>query len=135
MEKIKVKVYIEKSGTGYSAYMKDSVLDYGCIGEGKTVEETIADFRAAYDEMAQYYKAEGKLFKEAEFEFYYDTASFLSEYAGVFSLSGLEKLTGVSQAQLGHYLHGRRKPSRGTIDKIQRGVDRFAKELTSIKFA
>lgn len=52
-----------------------------------------------------------------------------------FSLAGLEKLTGVSQAQLGHYLHGRRKPSRRTIDKIQKGVNHFAKELTAIKFA
>ena len=68
-------------------------------------------------------------------EFFYDTASFLSEYAGIFSLSGLEKITGVSQAQLGHFLHGRRKPSRKTIDKIQSGVDRFAKELTAIKFS
>lgn len=57
------------------------------------------------------------------------------EYAGMFSPAGLEKLTGVSQAQLGHYLHGRRKPSRRTIDKIQQGVNHFAKELTSIKFA
>ena len=31
--------------------------------------------------------------------------------------------------------HGRRKPSRKTIHKIQSGVDRFAKELTAIKFA
>lgn len=57
------------------------------------------------------------------------------EYAGIFSLAGLEKLTDVSQAQLGHYLHGRRKPSRRTIDKIQKGVNHFAKELTAIKFA
>lgn len=57
------------------------------------------------------------------------------EYAGIFSLAGLEKLTGVSQAQLGHYLHGRRKPCRRTIDKIQKGVNHFAKELTAIKFA
>lgn len=61
--------------------------------------------------------------------------NFLAEYAGIFSLAGLEKLTGVSQAQLGHYLHGRRKPSRRTIDKIQKGVNHFAKELTAIKFA
>ena len=131
----KVKVFIEKSEYGYSAYMDDSNLDYGCIGEGKTVDETMKDFMSSYDEMKAYYAEEGKHFTEAEFEFCYDTASFLAEYAGVFSLSGLERLTGVSQAQLGHFLHGRRKPSRKTIDKIQSGVDRFAKELTAIKFA
>lgn len=131
----KVKVFIEKSEYGYSAYMDESNLDYGCIGEGKSVDETVTDFLAAYEEMKALYAEEGKTFTEAEFEFCYDTASFLSEYAGIFSLSGLEKITGVSQAQLGHFLHGRRKPSRKTIEKIQSGVDHFAKELTAIKFA
>lgn len=131
----KVKVFIEIAESGYSAYMGESSLDYGCIGEGATVEDTIADFKNCYEEMRKHYAAIGKPFTEAEFEFCYDTASFLAEYAGIFSLSGLEKLTGVSQAQLGHYLHGRRKPSRKTIDKIQNGVNRFANELTAIKFA
>lgn len=135
MNNSKVKVFIEIAEKGYSAYMDDSPLEYGCIGEGATVEETIADFKNCYDEMKTHYAEEGKPFIEAEFEFYYDTASFLSEYAGIFSLSGLEKITGVSQAQLGHYLHGRRKPSRKTIDRIQSGINRFASELIAIKFS
>ena len=135
MDKIKVKVFIEKAECGYSAYIEDSPLEFGCIGEGETVEETIKDFLGVYEGMKKSYEQEGHKAAAVEFEFYYDTASFLSEYAGVFSLSGLEKLTGVSQAQLGHYLHGRRKPSRKTINKIQNGVDHFAKELTAIKFA
>ena len=135
MDKIKVKVFIEKAECGYSAYIEDSPLEFGCIGEGETVEETIKDFLGVYEGMKKSYEQEGHKAADVEFEFYYDTASFLSEYAGVFSLSGLEKLTGVSQAQLGHYLHGRRKPSRKTINEIQNGVDHFAKELTAIKFA
>lgn len=135
MDKIKVKVFIEKSEYGYSAYMDDNPLEFGCIGEGKTVEDTVKDFLSVYDGMKISYEQDGHKATPVEFEFCYDTASFLSEYAGVFSLSGLEKLTGVSQAQLGHFLHGRRKPNRKTIEKIQAGVNRFAKELTSIKFA
>lgn len=34
MNKIKVKVFVEKAESGYSAYMDDSPLDYGCIGVG-----------------------------------------------------------------------------------------------------
>lgn len=135
MDMKKVKVFIEQSDGGYSAYMDDTPLDYGCIGEGRTVEETIDDFNAAYAEMRAHYEAEGKPFEEIGYDFYFDTASFLSEYAGVFSLSGLEKITGVNQTQLGHYLHGRRKPTRKVIDKIQSGVERFAKELTAVKFS
>lgn len=135
MGKIKVKVFIEESEYGYSAYMEDNPLEFGCIGEGKTVEETVKDFLGVYEGMKRSYEQDGHKSADVEFEFCYDTASFLSEYAGIFSLSGLEKITGVSQAQLGHFLHGRRKPSRKTIDKIQNGVNRFAKELTAIKFS
>ena len=131
----KCTVFIEKSEYGYSAYIGDTPLEFGCIGEGKTVEETIEDFLGTFEAMKQDYISAGNEFEDVDFDFRYDTASFLSEYAGIFSLSGLEKITGVSQAQLGHFLHGRRKPSRKTIDKIQNGVDRFAKELTAIKFA
>lgn len=131
----KVKVFIEKSEYGFSAYMDDTPLDYGCIGEGKTVEETIADFNASYADMRAYYQRHNKPFEEIEYEFFYDTASFLDEYCKAFSLAGLERITGVSQTQLGHYLHGRRKPSRNTIDKIQTGVTKFAHDLTAVRFA
>ena len=131
----KVKVFIELSSYGYSAYMDDTPLDYSCLGEGKTVAETIEDFKASYSEMREYYESIGKFFEEVEYDFYFDTASFLQYYGKTFSLAGLEVITGVNQTQLGHYLHGRRKPTRKTIDKIQQGVERFARELTTVRFA
>ena len=123
------------SDYGYSAYMDNTPLDYGCIGEGKTVEETIADFHSAYNEMREFYKQEGKYFEEVELEFFYDTASFLQAFVKAFSLAGLERITGVNQTQLGHYLHGRSKPSRKTIERIEKGVHDFAKDLSAIRFS
>lgn len=131
----KVKVYIEKSEYGFSAYMDDTSLSYGLFGEGKTVEETIEDFNLSYQDFRKIYAEWGKPFEEIEYEFFYDVASFLQEYCEAFSLAGLERITGVSQAQLGHFLHGRRKPSRKTIEKIQKGVDAFAQKLTALRFA
>lgn len=130
-----VKVFIEKSSYGFSAYMDDTPLNYGCIGEGKTVEQTIEDFKDSYEEIKEYSAAQGEPFEEVNFEFYYDTASFLEEYVKAFSLAGLERITGVNQTQLGHYLHGRRKPSKKVIDKIESGVRAFARELTAVHFA
>lgn len=115
--------------------MDDTPLDYSCLGEGKTVEEAINDFRSAYNEMKEYYAKTGKKFEEIQYEFYYDTASFLKEYAPSFSLAGLEKITGVNQTMLGHYLHGRRKPSKKTVKKIEQGVSSFAHELAALHFA
>ena len=115
--------------------MEDNDLDYGLIGEGQTVEETMRDFDLSYEGMREYYQEIGKPFEEIEYEFFYDTASFLAAYGKTFSLAGLEIITGVNQTQLGHYLHGRRKPTRKTINKIQQGVERFARELTAVRFA
>ena len=130
-----VKVFIEIAGDGFSAYMDDTPLDYSCIGEGKSVEETIADFHKAYAEMRANYTEMGKPFEEVHLTFYYDTASFLNEFGKTFSLAGLQRITGINQTQLGHYLHGRSRPSRKTIDKIQNGIRKFVKDLTAVNFA
>ena len=130
-----VKVFIEKSSYGYSAYMDDTPLGYSIIGEGKTVEQAIDDFNLSYADMRDYYERQGKPFEEIQYSFYYDTASFLQEYCKAFSLAGLERITGVSQTQLGHYLHGRSKPTKKTIAKIEKGVQAFARSLTAVRFA
>jgi hypothetical protein len=105
------------------------------IGEGKTVEEAMDDFNQSYAGMRDYHERHGKGFEEVEYAFYYDTASFLQEFSKAFSLSGLERITGVSQTQLGHYLHGRRRPSAKTVARIQKGVEQFAHNLTAVRFA
>ena len=130
-----VKVFIEKSEYGFSAYMDDTPLSYSVLGEGKTVEETIDDFNKSYAGMREYYERHGKVFEEIQYEFFYDIASFLDEYCKAFSLAGLERITGVSQTQLGHYLHGRSKPTKKTIERIQKGVEAFAHNLTAVRFA
>ena len=132
----KVKVIIEKSSYGFSAYMASGSenLEYGVIGEGKTVQAAMADFKDSYEAMKTLFAEQGEHFTEAEFEFYFDTASFLEEYCRAFSLAGLERITGVSQTQLGHYLHGRSKPSPKTVQKIQNGVEKFARSLTAVRF-
>ena len=131
----KIKVYIELADCGYSAYMEKNSLDYGIIGEGASVKECIQDFKSMYATLKTHFEATGKHFEEVQFEFYYDTASFLEEYSKTFSLAGLERITGVNQTQLGHYLHGRRKPTRKTIAKIQTSVKTFAENLMAVQFA
>ncbi len=131
-----VKVIIEKSSYGFSAYMGsgDEKLDYGILGEGKTAKDAIEDFKDAYEDMKEYYRSVDKPFVEAEFEFYFDTASFIQYYAYAFSLAGLERITGVNQKQLGHYLSGLRKPSAKTVRKIEDGIKKFTQELSAVHF-
>ena len=63
-------VAIEQGTDGtYSAYIADEDCEFGCIGEGKTIEETKADFMKAVEDMKAVYAGEGKKFPNVIFEF------------------------------------------------------------------
>jgi len=132
---MKVDVIIERGSDGsYSAFMDSNKVSFGLIGEGKTVKETIDDFSNSYEEMKIYYNEVGKFFFELEFVFKYDVSSFLQYYSGILSLAGLEKVTGVHRGQLSHYVTGRRRPSHKTVEKIEKKLHVFAKELSQVHF-
>lgn len=120
--------------TTYSAYIADDHCEFGCIGEGKSVDETKSDFLQAVEDMKEVYAEEGEQFPEVTFEFTYDLASFLNYYAYAFTLAGLSRITGVNQGQLSHYVTGRRKPSKSTVEKIEHSLREFGEEIASIKF-
>ena len=132
---MKAEVIIERGSDGtYSAYIGSDNVPFGLIGDGKTVQETIADFLNSADEMKEYYKEQGKEYPEIEWIFKYDVASFLQYYAFAFTLAGLERITGVSQGQLSHYINGVRKPSPRTVQKIEDRLHEFAKEIGQVNF-
>lgn len=132
----KVRVFIERSGDGrYSAYMPDdNNLEYGVNGQGNTPEEAIADFRAVYQGMKEYFSEDGRAFTEVDFAFSYDIASFLSYYSDKLTFAGLARITGVSAAQLSQYVSGYRNPSKKTTEKIQKGLHDFAQDISQVHF-
>jgi hypothetical protein len=133
----RVKAFIERGNDGtYGVYvdLDDNTLNYGIHGDGNTVNEAIEDFNVSYLEMKDVYKEKGMRFVEAEFEFLYDTASFLNYYTNYFSLAGLSRLTGIHQGQLSHYVNGTRNPSKQTIQKIDNSIHAFAKNLNQVQF-
>jgi len=69
-----------------------------------------------------------------EIEYKFDVPSFLSYYSGIFTKSALEKITGINQKQLFHYLSGNRNPSEKTIKKIENSIREFSSELSQIHF-
>ena len=136
MSSKKINVVIERGIDGsFSAYIADDNCEFGCIGEGKSVEETKAEFMKAVGEMQEVYAEEGSKFPDVEFDFIYDMASFLNYYAYAFSLAGLARITGVNQGQLSHYVTGRRRPSKSTVEKIEQSLHDFANEIGQVKFA
>lgn len=132
----KVTAFIERGKDGtYGVYidLEDNTLNYGIHGDGATVKEAIDSFNTSYNDMKANYKKRNLNFVEAEFEFKYDVASFLQYYSKILSLAGLERLTGVNQGQLSHYVTGHRKPSKKTAEKIQTKLHAFGEELTHLE--
>ena len=135
MKKVKAFIEIGKDCT-YSVYvdLENNTLNYGIHGDGNTVSEAIEDFKNSYSEMKDLYNEMGKKFVEAEFDYHYDMASFLEFYSTYFSLAGLSRMTGIHQGQLSHYVTGRRRPSRRTVEKIDRSVHHFSQKLSQVQF-
>ena len=130
-----VKAFIERGNDGsFSVYvdLENKTLNYGIFGEGNTVKEAIEDFNSAYEVMKEFHKEQGKYFVEAAFEIKYDIASFLNYYSGRLSLAGLEKITGINQRQLSHYVNGTNRPSKRTISKINTSLHSFANDLKQV---
>ena len=129
----KIKAIIERAPGGmYSVYLGEG-LDYGLLGEGLTASEAQADFLNSYEEMKAIFEKKKLEFTEAEFEFSYDVASFLSYYSKILSLAGLERLTGINQGQLSHYATGRKKPGPKTVKKIEQSLRNFAEDLKQVE--
>ncbi len=129
-----IRVLIERASDGtYSAYMPDeNNLPFGLMGDGNTAQEAKDDFLRSHQEMKAYYKEIGKDFPDIQYTFAFDTASFLAYYSKNLSLAGLERITGIAQGQLSHYLTGRRNPSKKTIQKIETSLRQFGDELSHV---
>lgn len=132
---MKVTTLIERNNTGlYSVYLKDDNFSFGLNGQGQTVEEAKMEMLEAYEELKTMYFEEGKSVPNLEFIYKYDMASFLETYSSILSLAGLERLTGVNQGQLSHYITGHRKPSKKTIIKIENSLHKLGKEISQLQF-
>lgn len=127
----KVSVVISFSGKNFGAYVP--ILP-GCVATGATPNEV----RDNIVEAIQFH-IEGSLEdgdeldpvfnNEYELSFHFDAVSLLNYYKGVLTLSGLEKITGVNQKQLQHYATGLKKPRKPQLDKIEKSLHDFGKEL------
>ena len=135
---MKIDAFIERGldGTFDVHFGEDTKgLTFGLLGQGNTVAEAIADFYNSRDEMKERYTETGKTFPHnIEFNFRYDTGSFLAYYSKVLSLAGLERITGVNQGQLSHYVTGHRKPRPKTVEKIEKSLHAFAEEISQVHF-
>ncbi len=129
-----IEAIIERASDGfYSVYCKNEMFS----GGGNTPEEAKADMLTQmnfYKETAKEMKFAYPSFLDEEFEIVYkfDAESLLKYYAGVITPAALERLTGIHQKQLWSYMHGRSKPRKKQVEKIEKALHSLGNELVSI---
>lgn len=124
MERIKAIIEVGRDGM-VAIHARSKMHKCMFLGCGNTEQDAKEDFFECYTEMKELEEL-----PEFEFEFAYDTASFLRYYSNTITLTGLQKITGINSKQLSHYVTGHRKPSPKTVQRIREGVSQFAETLS-----
>lgn len=130
-----IEAIIERAADGtYDVYCKDEIFS----GTGKTIEEAKEDMRSQMEFYRETAKEKGfryPAFLDENYQINYsiDSLSLMRYYvaAGIFSLAGMEKMTGINQKQLWSYLHGT-KPRKAQSNRIQAGFEKLRKELNAL---
>ena len=130
-----IEAIIERASDGtFTVYCKDEIFS----GAGESMDAAKADMAqqmAFYKETAL---KEGFKYPEwmnGEYSVVYtvDMPSLMAYYVGkgIFTLAGLEKVTGISQKQLWAYLNGT-KPRKAQQDRIASGLRALNRDLSII---
>lgn len=125
----KIIVIIERNDDGSFTAIPQHRHKIGFIGMGTSVKETMEDLQNSYTEAKQILHS----LPEMEFEYKFDTASFLQYINGKLNFADLQTITGINRHQLSHYATGQSRPSSKTVQRIQEGILRFSRELSHIQ--
>ena len=128
----KIFIVIERSADLFDAYSDNCD---GIYGAGDTLEACKADIETSIRQIKEKLPIEQwpeELKGEYELEYKLDAQSFLEYFSQYLSLAGMERITGVNQKQLSNYLNRRAKPRKQQVERISKGLRRFASELLSI---
>lgn len=130
----KLNVIIERAENNFSAYVRE--ID-GITATGTSIDEIKSSILEAVDEYISFCNDMQMDIPEVlssgfELVFELDVQSLLSIYEGIFSKSGLEKLTGINQKQLWHYAKGMSKPRPEQRRRIESALHRLGSELISL---
>ena len=131
MEKIIIKM--GASSNHFGAYAENCP---GIYGAGDTIEEAKQNVIEGLNLFIKYNKDNlPKILQgEYEIEYHFDVSSFLKHYSTIFTKSALQRMTGINQTQLTHYVSGFRKPSKRTVSKLDTAIQGLSKELSQVHF-
>ena len=131
-----VNVVVEKTGTGYSAYMPD-VPGVVSVGDTfnelrKNVEDAITLYLEASSEFGD--KIPDILSEEYKLAFRFDIQTFMEWLSKVMSQKGLSDIAGMNESLISQYANGFKNPGPKQLKRMENALHRFADDLHAISF-
>ncbi len=124
--KKKIKVIVEKTNTGFSAFGNDQSV----FTSGGSIPELMANALEAFN---LFFEEEGEILTMEDLKFEIDFQQFF-QYYRVINAKFLAKKIGMNPTLLSQYVQGRKKPSENQTEKILSGIHQIGKELMEIQF-
>ncbi len=121
--KKKIKIIVEKTETGFSAYSED----FPIFTTGRTAPELINN---SYEATQLYFEDKYKITSE-NLKFEIDFEQFFQYYKVLNSKFLAEKI-GMNPTLLSQYVQGHKKPSDNQAEKILTGIHQIGQELSEM---
>ena len=118
--------YVEKTGTGYSAYSET----LGVAAVGKTLK---ALYKDAHDGLETQCDVTGENLADFELTFSYDLPSLVDVTR--LNVDALSELTGMNPSLMSQYINRKKVPGPKQKARIEAGIHAYAQKLTNFKFA
>ena len=120
----KIKMIVEKSETGFSAFSED----YPIYTTGRTIPELIDNSLEAANLC---FEEENVQLTQENLKFEIDFKQFF-QYYKVINAKFLANKIGMNPTLLSQYVQGRKKPSDAQTEKILLGIHQIGQELSEI---
>ena len=126
--KKKVKMIVEKTNTGFSAYAADDNIPLGTTGT------TISDLQYnMLEALNVYFEDHGYVLDKENIIIEIDLQQFF-QYYKVLNARHLAEKIGMNPTLLSQYVSGKKKPSQVQSQRILVGIRNIGKELSELSF-
>jgi hypothetical protein len=122
---MKIKMIVEKTRTGYSAYAEK----YPVYTAGADLDELKSNI---IDALNLNFEEEGRIVKEDDISVVLDLPQFF-EFYKVINAKAFSERIGMNQSLLAQYIKGNKKPSPAQKKRILKGIHKVGSELSDIR--
>jgi hypothetical protein len=128
-----IKITIEKTADFFTAFSENVEGIYAAGDNPIEVKKSVLEAIRILKENNSSENIPEILKDEFEIVYTWDVPSLLNYYKGILTNSAMERLTGIPQRQIQHYVSGNKSPRPAQIKKIEEGLHKLGEELLEIE--